>query len=115
MKSLEYLAKEDPAGYFTDPVDLDQVPGYRDVVSLMAATLLAWPSPVGARGVQIGIMGAPLCVRSSCAAVCECFAVSGFRSVLLLVRAWGFLESIIGKFPPLFFLVSPGGVVRAAA
>lgn len=33
MKSLEYLAKEDPQGYFAEPVDPDLVPGYKDVVS----------------------------------------------------------------------------------
>lgn len=32
MKSLEYLAKEDPHNYFAEPVDVSMVPGYRDVV-----------------------------------------------------------------------------------
>lgn len=32
MKSLEYLAKEDPLNYFAEPVDVSMVPGYRDVV-----------------------------------------------------------------------------------
>lgn len=31
--ALELLAKEDPQGYFAEPVDTSMVPGYRDVVS----------------------------------------------------------------------------------
>lgn len=33
MNTLAYLAKEDPLGYFAEPVDASLVPGYKDVVS----------------------------------------------------------------------------------
>lgn len=32
--ALAYLAKEDPLGYFANPVDVSLVPGYKDVVSV---------------------------------------------------------------------------------
>lgn len=34
MSALARLQKEDPLGYFAEPVDESQVPGYREVVSL---------------------------------------------------------------------------------
>lgn len=37
MSALAFLAKEDPLGYFAEPVDVSLVPGYRDVVSCCCA------------------------------------------------------------------------------
>ncbi len=69
MKSLEYLAKEDPTGYFADPVDLDLVPGYRDVVSSMATNGWLRRAPWVVLEYNSALRAPPLCVERPCRCV----------------------------------------------
>ena len=67
MKSLEYLAKEDPAGYFAEPVDSEGLPGYMDVVNLRGRRL-AWCGLTGPLGWSWRTAGRhiarpPICVK----------------------------------------------------
>lgn len=82
MKSLEYLAKEDPMNYFAEPVDVSMVPGYRDVVRRQPTGLTDWLASALDSFIRS-------LVRSRCVAVwcCPSFSFSVSEFLRLDVRS----------------------------